>query len=170
VTVRRSDQYRKPHPCGHLGHPRLPCRCTQSARERYRARLSGPLLDRIDIQVSVPPVEVAALVRKGGGESSAAVLARVISARNRQKARAKQLGADGYLNATLPTAILEKVAALDDESKRLIESAVNRLGLSARAFNKVLRVARTLADLELVRATHVAEAIQGRILDRNERR
>jgi magnesium chelatase family protein len=162
-----------PCPCGHLGHPRLPCRCTESARERYRARLSGPLLDRIDIHVSVPPVEVAALVRKGGGESSAAVLARVMAARDRQKARAKQLGTDSYLNATLPSAMLEKVAALDDESKKLIESAVNRLGLSARAFNKVLRVARTVADLDgedLVRATHVAEAIQGRILDRTEPR
>ena len=162
-----------PCPCGHLGHPRLPCRCTESARERYRARLSGPLLDRIDIHVSVPPVEVAALVRKGGGESSATVLARVMAARDRQKARAKELGTRSYLNATLPSAALEKVATLDEESKKLIESAVNRLGLSARAFNKVLRVARTVADLdgeELVRAAHVAEAIQGRILDRAERR
>jgi magnesium chelatase family protein len=162
-----------PCPCGHLGHPRLPCRCTESARDRYRARLSGPLLDRIDIHVSVPPVEVAALVRKGGGESSAAVLARVMRARERQKARATELGTRSYLNATLPSAVLEQVAPLDDESRRLIEAAVNKLGLSARAFNKVLRVARTVADLdgeERVRASHVGEAIQGRILDRSERR
>jgi len=162
-----------PCPCGYFGHPRLACRCSEATRERYRAKLSGPLLDRIDIHVSVPPVEVAALVRKGGGESSAVVRARVLRARERQQARAKALGVDGYLNATLPSAALEKVAAIDDESKKLIEAAVNRLGLSARAFNKVLRVARTLADLdgeERVRATHVAEAIQGRILDRNDRR
>ncbi|MES1189320.1 MAG: YifB family Mg chelatase-like AAA ATPase [Myxococcales bacterium] len=161
-----------PCPCGYFGHPRLACRCSEATRERYRAKLSGPLLDRIDIHVSVPPVEVAALVRKGGGESSAVVRARVLRARERQQARAKALGVDGYLNATLPSAALEKVAAIDDESKKLIEAAVNRLGLSARAFNKVLRVARTLADLdgeERVRATHVAEAIQGRILDRNGR-
>jgi magnesium chelatase family protein len=131
------------------------------------------LLDRIDIHVSVPPVEVAALVRKGGGESSAAVLARVMRARERQKARATELGTRSYLNATLPSAVLEQVAPLDDESRRLIEAAVNKLGLSARAFNKVLRVARTVADLdgeERVRASHVGEAIQGRILDRSERR
>jgi len=162
-----------PCPCGHFGHPRLPCRCSDSTRERYRARLSGPLLDRIDIHVSVPPVEVAALIRKGGGESSAVVRERVLRARERQKARAKELGTRAYLNATLPSAALEKVAALDDESRALIEAAVNRLGLSARAFNKVLRVARTVADLdgeERVRVTHIGEAIQGRILDRAERR
>lgn len=162
-----------PCPCGHLGHPRLPCRCTDVARERYKSRLSGPLLDRIDIHVNVPPVEVAALIRKGGGESSAAVRARVLRARARQQARAKALGLASYLNATLPSSALEKVAILDDESKKLIEGAVSRLGLSARAFNKILRVARTLADLEgeeHVRASHVGEAIQGRILDRAERR
>jgi magnesium chelatase family protein len=162
-----------PCPCGHYGHPRLPCRCTEVARERYKSRLSGPLLDRIDIHVAVPPVEVAALIRKGGGESSAAVRARVLRARAHQRARAKALGLTSYLNATLPSSALEKVAVLDDESKKLIEGAVSRLGLSARAFNKVLRVARTLADLEgeeNVCASHVGEAIQGRILDRSERR
>lgn len=162
-----------PCPCGHLGHPRLACRCTDVVRDRYRAKLSGPLLDRIDVHVMVPPVEVAALVRKGGGESSAVVRARVLRARARQQARAKELGTSSYLNATLPSAALEKCAVLDEESKKLIESAVNRLGLSARAFNKVLRVARTLADLdgeEHVRAAHIGEAIQGRILDRTERR
>jgi magnesium chelatase family protein len=121
----------------------------------------------------VPPVEVAALVRKGGGESSAAVRARVLRARERQQVRAKTLGIEGYLNATLPSAALETVATLDDESRKVIEAAVNRLGLSARAFGKVLRVARTVADLdgeERVRVPHVLEAIQGRILDREGRR
>jgi magnesium chelatase family protein len=162
-----------PCPCGHLGHPRLACRCSEVARERYRSRLSGPLLDRIDIHVSVPPVEVAALIRNGGGESSEAVRARVLRARARQKARAKALGLQGYLNATLSAAALEKVAALDDESKKLIETAVNRLGLSARAFTKVRRVARTIADLdgeERVRVSHISEAIHGRLLDRAQQR
>jgi magnesium chelatase family protein len=139
-------------------------------RERYRARLSGPLLDRIDIHVNVPPVEVAALVRANKAESSAAVRERVIGARQRQRERAANLGLPVVLNATLPSFALEKLAALDDDSRALIERAVTRLGLSARAFNKVLRVARTIADLEgsaEVRYPHVVEAVQGRILDRN---
>lgn len=162
-----------PCPCGHFGHPRLPCRCSESVRERYRARLSGPLLDRIDIHVNVPPVEVAALVRKGGGESSAAVRARVQRARAVQRERAATLGLRAYSNAALPVADLERIVVLDSEGRRLIEGAVTQLGLSARAFSKVLRVARTAADLDgeqKVRAPHVAEAIQGRILDREVRR
>lgn len=161
-----------PCPCGYFAHPRLPCKCSEGVRDRYRARLSGPLLDRIDIHVSVPPVEVAALIRTNKGENSATVRARVIEARQRQRDRTAQYGAGCGLNATLPTSVLEQVATLDDESRALIESAVTRLGLSARAFNKVLRVARTIADLEaseLVRYAHVGEAIQGRILDRNAR-
>ena len=160
-----------PCPCGHYGHPRLPCKCSESVRERYRARLSGPLLDRIDIHVSVPPVEVAALVRAAKGETSAVVRERVIRARQRQRQRARELGLSCALNAALSSADLERVATLDEESRALIESAVNTLGLSARAFTKVLKVARTIADLEAaenVRYAHVGEAIQGRILDRNK--
>jgi magnesium chelatase family protein len=161
-----------PCPCGHYGHPRLRCRCSESARERYRARLSGPLLDRIDIHVSIPPVDVTALVGSRSGEPSSLVRERVLAARQRQRERAQQLGLRASLNAALPAGDLERIVALGDESRRLIEGAVRRLGLSARAFNKVLRVARTLADLEgeeAVRAAHVGEAIQGRILDREGR-
>jgi len=156
-----------PCACGYFGHPRLPCRCTEPGRDRYRARLSGPLLDRLDIHVSVPPVEVAALVAKGQGESSATVRERVSRARAVQLARAKQLKLPHASNALLSGAELEQVVSLEQESRKLIENAVNRLGLSARAYTKVLRVARTLADLEgeeRVRLPHVAEAIQGRIL------
>lgn len=159
-----------PCPCGHYGHPRLPCRCSEPTRERYRARLSGPLLDRIDIHVAVPPVEVSALVRGGGGEPSEAVRGRVIRARQSQRQRARAHGLRSSLNASLPSAELERVVTLDAEGRRLLEGAVTRLGLSARAFSKVLRVARTIADLEgeaHVRACHVGEAIQGRIIDRH---
>lgn len=162
-----------PCPCGHFGHARLPCRCSEAARNRYRARLSGPLLDRIDIHVGVPPVEVSALVRRGGGETSAAVRERVMRARTQQRKRARDLRLRGYLNAVLSSAELEQVVTLDDDSRKVLEAAVGRLGLSARAFGKVLRVARTIADLEdqaQVRLPHVAEAIQGRILDRDSRR
>jgi magnesium chelatase family protein len=158
-----------PCPCGYFGHPRRKCACTDEARKRYRARLSGPLVDRLDIHVAVPPVEVSALTRAGGGESSASVRERVARARDVQRERAKAFGVPFNVNATLRGAELERVAALDREGRRLIEAAVEKLGLSARAFVKILRVARTVADLEgedRVRAPHVAEAIQGRLLDR----
>jgi len=117
----------------------------------------------------VPPVEVSALTRSGGGESSADVRARVTRARDVQRERAAKLGVSTSVNATLTGAELEAVAALDRDGRRLVEAAVEKLGLSARAFVKVRRVARTIADLEgeeRVRVPHVAEAIQARLLDR----
>ncbi|HYP99458.1 MAG TPA: YifB family Mg chelatase-like AAA ATPase [Polyangiaceae bacterium] len=156
-----------PCACGYYGHPRLPCRCSDAGRERYRARLSGPLLDRLDIHVAVPPVEVSALVRSEKGEDSASVRERVSRARAVQHARARKLGLQQASNALLSGSELERVVTLERDSRKLIEAAINRLGLSARAFSKVLRVARTIADLdqeERVRTPHVAEAVQGRIL------
>ncbi len=157
-----------PCACGHFGHPRLPCRCTESARDRYRARLSGPLLDRLDIHVAVPPVEVSALTRHSHGETSAVVRERVSRARELQHVRARQLKLRQPLNALLSGPELERMVDLGADGRKLLEAAVSRLGLSARAFTKVLRVARTIADLEgeeSVRTAHVAEAVQGRILN-----
>jgi magnesium chelatase family protein len=156
-------------PCGYLGHPARACRCTEKARRTYLAKLSGPLLDRIDVHVGLPPVEVSALVRGTPGESSATVRARVIAARDVQLARKARGLTSVTCNAVLSSRELATVAPLDAASQRLIEGAVERLGLSARAFTKVVRVARTIADLEgsaRVRAPHVAEAIQARIVDR----
>ena len=158
-----------PCPCGYSGHPRRRCECSEDARKRYRMRLSGPLMDRLDIHVSVPPVEVSALVRSGGGEPSAAVRERVAQARAVQSERAEKLGASSHVNSELRGPELERFAPLDRDGRRLIETAVEKLGLSARAYVKVMRVARTIADLEgdeRVRSPHVAEAIQGRLLDR----
>jgi magnesium chelatase family protein len=127
------------------------------------------LLDRLDVHVAVPPVEVSALTGARHGESSEVVRARVAGARATQRERAASLGLAATVNAALAGVDLERVVPLDRESRRLIEAAVSRLGLSARAFVKVLRVARTIADLEgeeRVRTPHVAEAIQGRLLDR----
>ncbi len=158
-----------PCPCGYYSHPRRRCVCSDEARRRYRARLSGPLVDRLDIHVAVPPVEVSALTEARHGESSADVRARVARAREVQRRRVETLGLSARVNSTLSGPELERAAPLGREARRLLELAVNKLGLSARAFVKILRVARTIADLEgeeRVRQPHVAEAIQGRLLDR----
>jgi len=133
------------------------------------AKLSGPLLDRIDLHVHVPPVEVSALRSIGAGDSSAVVRERVIRARGMQEARVRGGETTVSVNACLAPRDLDRVATPDEAGSRILMSAVEKLGLSARAFTKVLRVARTIADLEGcdgVRATHVAEAIHGRVLDR----
>jgi magnesium chelatase family protein len=158
-----------PCPCGYHSHPRRRCECSDEARRRYRARLSGPLIDRLDIHVAVPPVEVSALVGARHGASSETVRARVARARDAQRLRATTLGLSARVNSALSGAELERVVPIEREWRRVMELAVDKLGLSARAFVKVLRVARTIADLEgeeRVRQPHVAEAIQGRLLDR----
>jgi magnesium chelatase family protein len=158
-----------PCPCGYFGHPRRKCQCGTPARQRYQSRLSGPLLDRIDIHVAVPPVDVTALTSGMRGESSAAVRSRVAAARLRQRDRFAAGAVAAPLNSQLGAGDLDRVGALEADAKRLLESAVAQLGLSARAFVRIRRVARTIADLEgaaEVGAPHVAEAIQGRLLDR----
>jgi len=156
-----------PCPCGHLGDARHACRCPLPVIERYRSRISGPLLDRIDLHVEVPAVELRDL-RETGAESSAAVLARVEAARNRQRARFPPRHS-GSLNSALAGTDLAAHCALDADGRSLLDAAFERLGLSARAVTRVLRVARTIADLagaERLSAGHVAEAIQYRALDR----
>ena len=153
-------------PCGYRRHPRRVCRCSEREASRYLARLSGPLLDRIDLHVAVPPVEPAALGSTGRGEPSASVRARVLAARERARARAAALGLGSGLNATLTNAELERAMPLDADARATLERSVDRLGLSARAFTRIRRVARSVADLEGSREVterHVAEAVQGRI-------
>jgi magnesium chelatase family protein len=156
-------------PCGNLGHPSRPCRCSPRLRRAYLARLSGPLLDRLDVHVALPPVDVNSLVRGVPGETSAVVRDRVVAARNRQLERHRKNLVTATQNATLSNKDLLHVAELDTPGRGLLHAAVERLGLSARAFTKVIRVARTIADLEgeaRVRAPHLAEAIQARLADR----
>jgi len=164
-----------PCPCGYAnaGHPRQVCQCSAAALARYRRRLSGPLLDRLDVHTPLSAVDLRALSRGGESESSAAVRARVVAARERQLGRWRSGVTSRRTNGELPLAELKGIAALNGESRQLLESAAMQLGLSARAFVKVLRVARTFADLEgepNVRTPHITQAIQGRLLDRREQR
>lgn len=152
-----------PCPCGHQGDPRHACRCSPAQLSRYRSRLSGPLLDRLDLLVSVPPVEASDLRPDASpdGEPSSVVRERVVAARQRQMAR------DGLPAARLDPDGVEASCRPDPEGLRFLESAMERLGLSARAYHRVLRVARTVADLageEGVGAGPIAEAVHFRRL------
>jgi magnesium chelatase family protein len=152
-----------PCPCGHHGRPDGRCSCAPQAVARYRSKLSGPLIDRFDLVIDVPPVEAAALARMAPGESSAAVRHRVSAAHRRQVERAAAGGA--ACNARMGAAELKRHADPEGEGRRLLLAAVGRLGLSARGFDRVRRVARTLADLEgegPIGPSHVAEALQYR--------
>jgi magnesium chelatase family protein len=144
--------------CGWLGHPKRGCRCTPTDLARYSARVSGPVLDRLDLQVEVPALTSDELLRAAPGETSEQVRARVLAARDRQRDR-------GSLNAMLSNAALRQHCALDAAGTRLIADAVDRGGMSARAVHRALRVARTIADLageERVTSLRLAEALQYR--------
>jgi magnesium chelatase family protein len=153
--------------CGMAGEPGFRCARGDRCRTEYQARLSGPLLDRIDLRIDVPAVSAADLIRPGRAEPSAAVAARVAHARQAQAARYERHGAGtAATNAHCATAILEKVSAPDAAGQALLRDAGEKLGLSARAYHRVLRVARTLADLdgsETVGRIHLAEAISYRL-------
>jgi magnesium chelatase family protein len=170
VTFPASFQFvaaMNPCPCGYLGHPSGKCRCTPDQIARYRGRISGPLLDRIDLQIEVPSLPADALPGRrdgaGNGETSAVVRDRVAQAAARQRAR------QGKPNSQLQTREVERWCTLDAESESLLKQAFARLSLSARAYHRILKVARTIADLaaaEALSASHVAEAISYRRLDR----
>jgi len=152
-----------PCKCGFYGDATRECRCTPGQIQQYLGKISGPLLDRIDIHVEVPAVPFKELRGGNAAESSADIRERVERVRLVQQGR-------GYYNARMPSRMIRKQCALDDSGERTLEMAVRRMGLSARAHDRILKVARTVADLdgaERVSAKHVAEAVQYRSLDRN---
>jgi magnesium chelatase family protein len=157
-----------PCPCGYSTHPTKNCSCSPSQREKYINKISGPLLDRIDIHVEVPVVQYDELASKAEAEPSEKIRARVNYARKVQEARFK--GTKIYFNAHMGPKHLRKHCALDPESQSLLKNAIENLGLSARAYDRILKVSRTIADIEgaeNIIPTHIAEAIQYRSLDRD---
>jgi magnesium chelatase family protein len=158
-----------PCPCGYMGDAKRECRCSPNQIAKYRQRISGPLLDRIDLHVEVPLVEYKELSGDGVGEGSKAIRERVMAARQVQAERYE--GQPSVTSNRGMTAKLVKAhCRLDEESSNLLEQAMDDLNFSARAHDRILKVARTLADLDgsgSIQSQHVLEAIQYRTLDRN---
>jgi magnesium chelatase family protein len=155
-------------PCGFYGDPQKDCTCSTLQIQRYRAKISGPLLDRIDIQVEVPAVRYKELAEQSAGETSAAIRARVDCARGVQLERFR--GRPIFCNAQMGSRDLRRFCRTDAAADKLLETAMLKLGLSARAYTRVLKVARTIADLDgqpEITAAQIAEAIQYRSLDRS---
>jgi len=154
--------------CGYYGHPTKECRCSQSSVTQYLSKISGPLLDRIDLHIEVPPVEFEELNKKDEkAETSAQIRERVEKAREIQRKRYKEYKL--HNNAQLPSALMKEFCKIDKDTETFLKLVFNKLSLSARAYDRILKVSRTIADLEgeeSINASHVSEAIVYRSLDR----
>ncbi len=157
-----------PCPCGYYSDPQHTCRCTAQQIHRYRSKLSGPLLDRIDIHIEVPAVSYKDLMGETGAEPSEEIRKRVVAARTIQQHRFRRSRI--FCNAQMQNRHLKKWCAIDPDASALLERAIDKMGLSARALNRILKIGRTIADLaeqEAIVNEHIAEAIQYRALDRS---
>ena len=157
-----------PCPCGYFGHPTRKCTCPKGAPQKYLSRVSGPRLDRLDIHIEVPPVDFDALSQKEGSEEcSSEIKARVNKAREIQRRRFK--GTSVTCNAKMDSALTRKYCIMTTAAANILRLSFDKFGRSARAYDKVLRVARTIADLDgsdVIDTKHIAEAVQYRSLDR----
>ena len=157
-----------PCPCGYYNHPEKDCVCSPGVVQKYLSKISGPLLDRIDLHVEVTPVSFNELSNKEVGESSKIIRERVVAARKIQEERFKN-NKGTHANAQISSKVLKEICQIDEAGRTLLKTAMNKLGLSARAYDRILKVARTIADLEgskNIETNHLAEAIQYRSLDR----
>ena len=157
-----------PCPCGYYTHPVKECCCNEAQVQRYLSRLSGPLLDRLDIHIEVVPVEIEKIGGSGEGENSELIRTRVVRARNIQNRRFEKINGI-HCNAQMNTALLKKFCPVDNNCRKLLQIAMERFGLSARAYDRIIKLARTIADLSdtgHIRPEHIAEAIQYRSLDK----
>ena len=158
-----------PCPCGYLGDPKHECRCSPTQIQRYRSRISGPLLDRIDIHIEAPALSISEIRSEQPGESSKVIRSRINTARQTQTQRFSQNKASST-NAQMGPAQIREYCLINDDMGNLLQQAMEQLSLSARAYDRILKVARTIADLEKVeeiQTQHLMEAIQYRSLDRN---
>ncbi len=159
-----------PCPCGYWNSVGKECVCTPPQIQHYLSKISGPLLDRIDLHIDVPEVHYKELIKDPSGESSQIIAQRVSKARQLQLRRFRSSKPSIFCNAQMGPAQIRKYCALEDRIKKLLESAIQKLGFSARAYHRILKMARTIADLENsqeISSEHVSEAIQYRSLDRN---
>ena len=157
-----------PCPCGYSSDPRHECSCNSMGIQKYMARISGPLLDRIDLHIEVPAIPFEELAAKQDGEASERVRGRVQSARDIQIHRFRDESSI-HSNADMPPKMIRSICRIDQTSAELLKAAITNLGLSARAYDRILKVSRTIADLSgtaEIKAEHLSEAIQYRTLDR----
>lgn len=157
-----------PCPCGYYNHPEKECVCAPGVVQRYLSKVSGPLLDRIDLHVEVVPVNFDQMVEERKNESSGEIRERVVMARELQAERFKEQESI-YCNAMMPSNMVKDICTINEAGRTLLKTAMERLGLSARAYDRILKVSRTIADLAGttdIKIEHLAEAIQYRSLDR----